>query len=299
MHTVCKPSAGHQRHHLSSFRRFAGPKQGRNNFLSYIVLDLYNFMSTSKVKQRLFCEAIYRGCLSLETSLITKTFLILGSQLSLVFGICLLVIKKSRLAASEKRQFLGVSFTEGVNEKGELDLQPIEEGSGLKHLTTICIIAMILMVVSSSFSLLWGLITMTITSVTLGPVLGMMMLNMDENDGLRALKATLMITLAAAVLGLYSGLDFSGMGVYLGTALLILIIVRLVMLFTSFANEFRRVIASTGALLFCLFLLFDFSRLARLDENGVNDWGTALQIAVSLYLDIINLLLELLEAMES
>ena len=71
------------------------------------------------------------------------------------------------------------------------------------------------------------------------------------------------------------------------------------MLFTSFANEFSRVIASTGALLFCLFLLFDFSRLARLDENGVNDWGTALQIAVSLYLDIINLLLELLEAMES
>ena len=40
----------------------------------------------------------------------------------------------------------------------------------------------------------------------------------------------------------------------------------------------------------------DFNRLAALDEQGVNDWETALQIAVSLYLDIINLLLELLEA---
>jgi FtsH-binding integral membrane protein len=36
-----------------------------------------------------------------------------------------------------------------------------------------------------------------------------------------------------------------------------------------------------------------------LDEQGVNDWQTALQIAISLYLDIINLLLELLEAMDS
>ena len=69
------------------------------------------------------------------------------------------------------------------------------------------------------------------------------------------------------------------------------------MLFTGCASEQRRVIAIIGAILFALFLVYDFYRLAYLDRKGVNDWQTALQIAINLYLDIINLLLELLEAM--
>ena len=152
------------------------------------------------------------------------------------------------------------------------------------------------MVITAHFSLTWGLVTMTTTRLTLGPVLGMIMLNMDENDGLRALQLTVLITFAAGVGGMYSGLDFSGLGIYLGFALLGLILLRLVMLFTNFASGQRRLIAIGGAILFTLFLLYDFNRLAALDERGVNDWQTALQIAVSLYLDIINLLLELLEA---
>jgi len=235
----------------------------------------------------------------METSLIFKTFLILGFQLSLVFGICLLVIRMSRRAASANRRFLGVSFTEGVNSKGELDLQPVEEGSGLMVLTCMNIVSLVAMAISAYFSLTWGLITMTTTSLTLGPVLGMIMLNMDENDGLRALQLTVIITFAAALVGMYSGLDFSGMGIYLFSALALLIITRLVMLFTNFASEQQRVIAIVGALLFSLFLLYDFNRLARLDANGVNDWETALQIAVNLYLDVINLLFELLAAMDS
>lgn len=235
----------------------------------------------------------------METSLIFKTLLILGFQLSLVFGICLLVIRMSRRAASANRRFLGVSFTEGVNSKGELDLQPVEEGSGLMVLTCMNIVSLVAMAISAYFSLTWGLITMTTTSLTLGPVLGMIMLNMDENDGLRALQLTVIITFAAALVGMYSGLDFSGMGIYLFSALALLIITRLVMLFTNFASEQQRVIAIVGALLFSLFLLYDFNRLARLDANGVNDWETALQIAVNLYLDVINLLFELLAAMDS
>ena len=125
----------------------------------------------------------------------------------------------------------------------------------------------------------------------------MIMLNMDENDGLRALQLTVLITFGAALVGMYSGIDFSGLGIYLVFALAALILCRLVMLFTGFASEQRRVIAIIGAILFTLFLVYDFYRLAYLDGQGVNDWQTALQIAINLYLDIINLLLELLEAM--
>jgi FtsH-binding integral membrane protein len=36
-----------------------------------------------------------------------------------------------------------------------------------------------------------------------------------------------------------------------------------------------------------------------MNNQGVNNWEAALRIAVSLYLDIINLLLEILEAMDN
>ena len=63
-----------------------------------------------------------------------------------------------------------------------------------------------------------------------------------------------------------------------------------------FASGMRRTIAFAGAALFVCYLLFDFSRLAQMQESGVNAWETALQISISLYRDIINLLLEILEA---
>ena len=53
------------------------------------------------------------------------------------------------------------------------------------------------------------------------------------------------------------------------------------MLFTQFASGKRRIIAIGGAALFTLFLLYDFNRLAQLDARGVNDWGTALNLAIS------------------
>jgi len=46
-----------------------------------------------------------------------------------------------------------------------------------------------------------------------------------------------------------------------------------------------------------LFLLFDFHRLEQASANGTNDWNTAFHIGFSIYLDVLNLLLELLEAM--
>ena len=52
-----------------------------------------------------------------------------------------------------------------------------------------------------------------------------------------------------------------------------------------------------GIGLFILFLFVDFARLKELSDSS-NDWSTAFDIALNLYLDIVNLLLEILEAME-
>jgi len=46
-----------------------------------------------------------------------------------------------------------------------------------------------------------------------------------------------------------------------------------------------------------LFLVYDFNRLKQLSDIGINDWSTALNMAISIYLDILNLLLEIMQAM--
>ena len=58
-----------------------------------------------------------------------------------------------------------------------------------------------------------------------------------------------------------------------------------------------RVSAIFGAVLFSLFLLYDFDYLEKQSQLGNNTWSNAVDIAFILYLDIINLLLEILEYM--
>jgi FtsH-binding integral membrane protein len=50
-----------------------------------------------------------------------------------------------------------------------------------------------------------------------------------------------------------------------------------------------------GVLLFTLYLLYDFDRLESLEAQGETSWSAAIDIAVNLYLDIINLFLDLLQ----
>ena len=58
-----------------------------------------------------------------------------------------------------------------------------------------------------------------------------------------------------------------------------------------------RISAIFGAVLFSLFLLYDFDYLEKQSQLGNNTWSNAVDIAFILYLDIINLLLEILDAM--
>ena len=46
-----------------------------------------------------------------------------------------------------------------------------------------------------------------------------------------------------------------------------------------------------------LFLLYDFNYIKQREDLVSNNWETALEMAFILYLDIINLLLEILDAM--
>ena len=52
-----------------------------------------------------------------------------------------------------------------------------------------------------------------------------------------------------------------------------------------------------GIVIFTLYLIYDFNRLEKAMERGDESWGTAIDIAVNIYLDIVNLFLYILEAL--
>ena len=151
------------------------------------------------------------------------------------------------------------------------------------------------------FSVPLGIFVFTAQSILMGLLLGVLFLEMDENDGIRALKITLLATLFSGFIG-YSDV---GSAIYnsgfvqniLFFGLLALILFEFSKTVFKFSRNTIRLKAFFGIGLFILFLFYDFARLNELSGYS-NKWDTAFEIALSLYLDIINLLLEILEAMD-
>ncbi|MDC0367279.1 Bax inhibitor-1 family protein [Gammaproteobacteria bacterium] len=151
------------------------------------------------------------------------------------------------------------------------------------------------------FSVPLGIFVFTAQSILMGLLLGVLFLEMDENDGIRALKITLLATLFSGFIG-YSDVGYAiyNSGLVqniLFFGLLALIFFEFSRTVFKFSRNTIRLKAFFGIGLFILFLFYDFARLNELSGYS-NKWDTAFEIALSLYLDIINLLLEILEAMD-
>ena len=83
-----------------------------------------------------------------------------------------------------------------------------------------------------------------------------------------------------------------------------MVILLFALVIFSFANLVRgfsrattRYVAIGGAILFTLFIIVDYNRLIYLEDLNINDWNTAFYMSYTIYLDIINLLLKILDAM--
>ena len=154
---------------------------------------------------------------------------------------------------------------------------------------------------ATGIATLIGVILFTIQSLLMGPLLGFIMLEMDENDGYRALKIVFFVTILTGIIGYGDFISFSESGFltfFLFFGLLGLIIFNISRAFITMSRESVRASAIFGAVLFSIFLLYDFN-LVRKREGMIdgNTWENAFELAFAIYLDIINLLLEILEAM--
>ena len=110
----------------------------------------------------------------------------------------------------------------------------------------------------------------------------------------------LSMTIFGTALGIFStaGLifftdfDFYFLGKFLFIGLIVLIIIGILNMFLHF--PLMRIFQSYfGVLIFIGYLLYDFSKLEKLAQNDT--WSVAINLAVDIYLDIINLFLYLLQ----
>ena len=120
-----------------------------------------------------------------------------------------------------------------------------------------------------------------------------------QNVVFQAMVGTTLAVIIAGTIVAFIPTDFSFLGIFLWIALLALIVVEILNAFV-FKSERRRILYSyCGVVIFSLYLIYDFNYLEKAIAAGDNSWGTAVNIAVNLYLDIINLFIDLLEILAS
>ena len=151
----------------------------------------------------------------------------------------------------------------------------------------------------SGIDIYTGLALFTLQSLAFGPFLALIMLEMDENDGYKALKIVFLVTLLTGFVGysdIYSFSENNFLAIFLLFSLLGLIVTEFIRTIVGLSRKAIKAKAIFGAFIFSIFLLFDFNLIAK-REYMANNWDSAFELAFSIYLDIINLLLEILDAM--
>ncbi|ORY55725.1 inhibitor of apoptosis-promoting Bax1-domain-containing protein [Leucosporidium creatinivorum] len=106
---------------------------------------------------------------------------------------------------------------------------------------------------------------------------------------LQAMLITVFLFAGLTLFTLQSKWDFDGMAPYLFGALLVFFFTGIVGLFIPYSKTTDMIIAGAGVLLFSAYIIFDTHTL--FNRLHVDDWVIA---CVSLYLDIINLFLQIL-----
>lgn len=113
----------------------------------------------------------------------------------------------------------------------------------------------------------------------------------------QTLLATALAIFATASAVFLTNINFSFMGSFLLIALIALIIMSISNAIFFRSRLFSLIKSYLGSLIFTLYLLYDFNRLEEMASD--KSWGAAVDIAVNIYLDIINLFLYLLDILSN
>ena len=237
------------------------------------------------------------------SSLALKVYLILGVELVVLYGCMFLVIQQCKKAFYANKTFLGIAFAEAVNQNRQTDICIVQSKATTLFFFWLILFAIISMWTATAFIIFSSsfvqFIFMTISAIGYGTVIGFIIMDMDENDGMVGLKAATLTTAAMFVIVSVSGINFatSLFVSIIASLILVLIIWELSALVRGISRGAQKIKAVTGIIIFSLSLLVSISMVNVSSDKGLNDWNTAIDLAFSMYLDIINLILYYLEFM--
>ncbi len=226
-------------------------------------------------------------------TLLSKTLFILSVSLGFCFLGAVGVVKFFRHAYEKGKSYVKAT----TNEVGQIDLTVDQQllmkifwPAFIINIITFFVLLFCRNIIPLNFFL------MSLFTFTDGITIGIVLISIDENIGIKVTAITAISTLLASLIGMYSGFDFSFLGRFLFFALLGLILISIARLFISIKGFHRRIIASVGIIIFICYLLYDFNNLDKAKNIAkLNNWCTALDYSVNIYLDIINLFLQILD----
>ena len=202
------------------------------------------------------------------------------------------------LSASLVCAYLGCVFAQNIFRK----LIETQQFSKVKTYNWIAIIVDIIFFIILMFTrkmMPVNMIVMGLFTFTSGFTLGLITL-VAGDVAQKALGITALTTFATGLIAMYSGLDFAWLGKFLFIGLIGLIIVGIIGLFVKIKGTLGKIYAFFGVIIFTGYLLYDFNKLAKVKMIAdANNWETALDFAISLYLDIVNLFLYLIQLLSS
>jgi FtsH-binding integral membrane protein len=140
---------------------------------------------------------------------------------------------------------------------------------------------------------------MNLSAIGYGSLIGLIIIDMDENDGMTGLKGATLTTAAMINLTSVSGINFANLIFVLIVIFLILTLIfwELIALIRGISRGAQKIKAVIGIVIFSMALSVSIDMVNVSSDQGLNDWNTAIDLAFSIYIDIINLILRFIDAM--
>ena len=266
----------------------------------------------------------------MEISFTFKVLFFYGCILMLLISSVLAFIYRCRISAKRGEMFFFLEFEETYDEKGRLDLVPIDSNNeGTEGYERIyeaygfCFGMFVLFIIFTMISLSWeGAVgyqlptfipfsLMLATGLWIAPIFALLILELNENDVLRIF----VLTIIGSFLSVSIGLLLSGsiymeiLGLLLPLFFLPLLIYHLQsLIFWGIAigtpwnvnPKVRKIMAWYGMVWFPLLLTYQGSQITLLGSNEYKDtWTNAIEVAMLLFINTVEIIFRMLEVLGS
>lgn len=119
--------------------------------------------------------------------------------------------------------------------------------------------------------------------------------DLEPKDAYQAVGVGMVVvglaTAAAAFVGIMSGINFQGLQVVMAGGLFLLIGIGIVSFFVRYNKITELIIAFGASIFWIIYLVVDFNSVV----NKIPTWSNAMQIAMKIYLDMVNLLIQFIK----